>query len=207
MKSKHLQIRIHGNLMSLTVYTTLCLFGLVYGLIATPIAFSQVVPHNVLERCYGGTGGDILHSITKVSDGGIVVVGNTSSNDGDLGSIVKRPYGGLWVMKLNEVGEIQWQQSLGGSTGASADCVIETSDHGFLITGSTTSHDGDVVAPSTNVDCGWVVKLSSTGELEWSRAVHVGTPCCGLLHSAAQLRNGSYIVVGEANGEYEGFRP
>src|SRR5205809_153959 len=38
----------------------------------------------VWQKCYGGTGGDGATAIDQTSDGGYVVAGTTSSNDGDV---------------------------------------------------------------------------------------------------------------------------
>ena len=53
----------------------------------------------VWQKCLGGSNGDVALSIQQMSDGGFIVAGGTSSNDGD----VSGNYGNsdFWVVKLS----------------------------------------------------------------------------------------------------------
>ena len=65
------------------------------------------------QKCLGGTGFEQANSIQQTTDGGYILAGETSSNDGDvIGS-----HGGedVWVVKINVLGIIQWQKCLGGT--------------------------------------------------------------------------------------------
>jgi hypothetical protein len=60
------------------------------------------------QKVLGGNGFDAGRSIEQGKDNGYILAGNTNSGDtGDVGS----NHGGssLWVVKLNQVGDIQWQ--------------------------------------------------------------------------------------------------
>jgi len=60
------------------------------------------------QKVLGGNGFDAGRSIEQSKDNGYILAGNTNSdNSGDVGS----NHGGsaLWVVKLNQVGDIQWQ--------------------------------------------------------------------------------------------------
>src|SRR5690606_18370764 len=68
------------------------------------------------QRNHGGSGNDHANSVQKTDDGGYVLAGVTSSNDGD----VSGNHGGIsdaWIVKLSEDGDIQWQRCFGGSGG------------------------------------------------------------------------------------------
>jgi len=68
-----------------------------------------------------------------------------------------------WVIKLNSSGDLQWQQSLGGSQDDWGYSIEQTSDGGYIITGDSQSNDGQV-AGNHGLDDMWTVKLSvSTG--------------------------------------------
>lgn len=59
----------------------------------------------------GGTGDESGYSIQQTTDGGYILTGITGSdNNGDVGT----NHGGydVWVVKLNPLGTIQWQQVL-----------------------------------------------------------------------------------------------
>ena len=65
------------------------------------------------EQSYGGSVTDYAGSVQQTFDGGYVAVGQTYSNNGD----VTNNYGDAdyWVVKLDSVGGIEWQKSLGGT--------------------------------------------------------------------------------------------
>ncbi len=77
----------------------------------------------------------------------------------------KKKYNDWWIVKLTPYGEIEWQKILGGSGEDEANSIQQTSDHGFIIAGTSGSLDGDV----TNCKCSegysdfWIVKLSPDG--------------------------------------------
>jgi hypothetical protein len=53
---------------------------------------------------------------------------------------------------------IQWEKSLGGSQLDQANCVIETSDRGFIVAGRGGSLDGDETGNHGFTDF-WTVKM------------------------------------------------
>jgi len=64
------------------------------------------------QKTLGGSGDDYANSVDQSVDGGFVVCGYTSSNDGDVsGNHGSEDY---WVVKLTSLGNIQWQKCLGG---------------------------------------------------------------------------------------------
>ena len=58
-------------------------------------------------RTYGGSGDEIAYCIQQTSDGGYVVAGVTGVYDVQEEDI--------WVLKLSDVGAIEWQKACGGS--------------------------------------------------------------------------------------------
>src|SRR5690606_22021831 len=94
------------------------------------------------QKSLGGSLLDIAHSIQQTTDGGYIVAGYSSSNDGN----VSGNHGGAdyWVVKLDNTGTLQWQKSLGGSGDDIANAVQQTTDGGYIVTGYSNSNDGDV---------------------------------------------------------------
>ncbi|MDQ3100973.1 MAG: T9SS type A sorting domain-containing protein [Bacteroidota bacterium] len=114
------------------------------------------------QRSYGGTGVDEVFAIALTSDGGYILNGFTSSNDGDVsGAFGMEDY---WVVKLNAVGNIQWQRPCGGSSSDFSRGVMELSDGSFMATGSSLSTDGDITDPLGSWDS-WSIRLSALGQL------------------------------------------
>ncbi len=111
------------------------------------------------QKCLGGTGSDSGNFIQQTTDGGYIVVGPTTSTDGDVAG----NHGGndVWVVKLDNAGAIQWQKCLGGSDVETAFSIQQTSDEGYIFSGFTTSTNGDVSGNHGGEDA-WVVKLSES---------------------------------------------
>jgi len=82
---------------------------------------------------FGGNNYDLSSSIEQTVDGGYIVGGSTSSNDGD----VIGHHGGIdfWVVKLDDTGNIQWQKALGGSNDDVVRSIQQTVDGGFIVAG------------------------------------------------------------------------
>jgi hypothetical protein len=120
------------------------------------------------QKCLGGSQTDYAYSIKQTSDGGYVVGGYEYSTDGDVtGNHGKYDY---WVLKLNNLGALIWQKTLGGSKDDYAYSLQLTNDGGFYISGDTQSNDGDVTNNHQATGLRglwdyWTVKLSSDGVL------------------------------------------
>lgn len=145
------------------------------------------------QKSFGGSIQDYAFSIAQTSDGGYIVAGEASSIDGD----VTNNHGGsdCWVLKLDIVGTIQWQRTLGGSDDEFANSIIQTIDGGYILAGSALSIDGDV-SISYGLRDAWIVKLSSSGTIEWERSY--GGSGFDSASSIAQASDGGYIVAGSS---------
>lgn len=115
---------------------------------------------------YGGTNSDYAYAVTTTSDGGYIFAGQSKSTDGDVA--VNKGGFDVWVVKLDGVGNRQWQTTLGGSANDAANAVIQTSDGGYLIAAHTLSTDGDVTG-SHGGDEAWIIKLDGSGNLVWQK--------------------------------------
>src|SRR6267143_4350278 len=66
--------------------------------------------------------------------------------------------------------QVQWQKSYGGSLYESANSILQTKDGGYIVLGLDSSCDGDVVRPCGGSNDVWVVKLTSTGTIQWQKS-------------------------------------
>jgi Secretion system C-terminal sorting domain len=131
------------------------------------LSFAQQAPAIQWQKCLGGTGDEYANSIQPTPDGGYIVAGYTSSIDGDVTG--NQGETDAWIMKLNSTGNLQWQKTMGGTSADSASCIQTTSDGGYIVAGYTLSTNGDVTGNHGGNDI-WVVKISSTGSLQWEKA-------------------------------------
>ncbi len=148
----------------------------------------------VWQKSLGGTQQDIAQSICKTSDGGYAIAGSTGSNDGDVADF-EGTYD-YWVIKLNDDGELQWQNSLGGWNDDKAYSIAPTLDGGFVVTGFVMSDDVDVTDYHAGHDI-WLVKLDDTGALEWGRALGGAGYEDG--HCVLQLNATDYVLTGTSS--------
>lgn len=143
------------------------------------------------EQSFGGTLSDRAKSVTLTNDGGFVVAGLVLSNDGN----VSGHHGGsdFWIIKIDSVGALMWQSTLGGSGGDNAHSITSTSDGGFVVAGTTQSTNGDVTGFQGGTDI-WVVKLDSSGALIWEKTF--GGSSYDGAEFVQETTDGGFIIAG-----------
>lgn len=143
------------------------------------------------EKTYGGKVDDIGHRIIELADGGLAVIGQTASIDGDVGN----PHGGddFWLLMLDSDGNLLWEKTYGGSLQDVARSIEVTSDGGFLIGGLSASSDGDVSANNGGNDF-WIVKTDAAGNIQW--AANYGGTLDDNGFVAVETSDGGYAMTG-----------
>ena len=112
---------------------------------------------------YGGSDFDGLRDFEITADGGIVALGDTESNDGDVCTV--KGNNDYWILKLDAELEIEWHKTIGGSDADFGTSIEITSDGGFLVTGHSSSVNGDVIGNHNSLLDGWLAKLGFPGIL------------------------------------------
>jgi hypothetical protein len=143
------------------------------------------------QKTYGGSGNDEATSIQQTNDGGYIVVGYSSSSDGDV--IGNKGSSDYWVVKLSKIGAIEWQKTFGGNGDDIALSVRQTNDGGYIVVGWSDSKIGDMSPNKGNADY-WIVKLSSKGVMEWEKIC--GGSSNDYAASIQQTKDGGYIIAG-----------
>ena len=143
------------------------------------------------QKCYGGLEEDIATSVQQTTDGGYIVVGYTGSIDGD----VTGNHGGFdyWIIKLDEVGNLEWQRCYGGIGNDYAYSIQQSVDGGYIVAGYTYSNDGDILGNHGEGDY-WIVKIDINGNMEWQKCY--GGSSIDIARSINQTIDGGYIVAG-----------
>ncbi|HQQ97109.1 MAG TPA: hypothetical protein PLX35_07590 [Cyclobacteriaceae bacterium] len=158
----------------------------------------------VWNKPYGGLGQDEFTALVPITDGGVLAVGSTTSNDGDV--TANHGLRDIWVVRLNGSGDIQWQKTLGGSGDEFANAALILSDGSFIIAGYTVSNDGDVSGNHGAEDI-WVIKLDGTGKLLWQKTF--GGTFRDVANDIALALDGGFAVAGEtssSDGDVGGSR-
>ncbi|UUX91880.1 PKD domain-containing protein [Methanoplanus endosymbiosus] len=150
----------------------------------------------IWQKCLGGSNDDKGESIVQTSEGGYIVTGDTYSDDGDVSS--NHGYEDMWVVKLDSGGILLWQKCLGGSSYDSGKSIAQTSEGGYIVTGTTESDDGDVFGKHNFSDM-WVVKLSGAGTPVWQKCLGGSSYDSG--KSIVQTSDGGFIVTGYTDSD------
>jgi predicted secreted protein len=83
------------------------------------------------NKTYGGTGADNGFHMIQTVEGGYAIIGSTSSF-GAGGNDV-------WLVKTDASGNMQWNQTYGGTGGDLGYSLVATSDGGYALAGNTNS--------------------------------------------------------------------
>ncbi|NQT79176.1 MAG: hypothetical protein HQ555_02125 [Candidatus Aminicenantes bacterium] len=128
---------------------------------------------------YKGRDYDWAYSIFQTSEGGYIVAGYLGYDDYWWELLICN----FWILKLNSIGEIEWQRTYDAGGYERAYSIQQTLDGGYIVAGETTfSHDF------------WILKLSSVGHIEWQRTY--GGSNFDVAKSIQQTFDGGYIVAG-----------
>lgn len=147
------------------------------------------------QKRFGGSGQDIGAMVHQTSDGGYIVVGRTASSDGTLTGVPTYGPSDAWVMKLDASGNIEWQKLYGGTDSDWLGSIQQTSDGGYIMTGSTfSSNSGTLLGVNNhgNSDC-WIMKVDNLGTIQWQKLY--GTASSDNGGDIQQTADGGYILA------------
>jgi gliding motility-associated-like protein len=122
-------------------------------------------------KCLGGSNIEEGLVVHQAPDGGYLVGGDevSSMGDGDISTTHRGGYD-IWLVKLSPTGDIVWSNTYGGQMDDRFHDFKFTPDGGCIVAGSTTSTNGQVTGKHFFKDA-WVLKVNSTGVLQWERCV------------------------------------
>lgn len=142
------------------------------------------------SKTYGGTADDGAISLVATSDGGYAITGYTRSfgaGDSDF-----------WLVKTDALGNMEWSKTYGGTSSDFPYSLIETSDGGYTLVGTTKS------LGAGGFDF-WLLKTDSLGYIEWSNTY--GGTDNDMAHSLVATSDGGYAIAGQTlsfgSGDYD----
>ncbi len=156
------------------------------------------------QKSLGGKNNEYAYASTSTADGGYVIVGSTNNNkDGDVpASKAFSGAGGsdIWVVKLNNWGEIEWSKTFGGTKDDVATDVLETKDRGIILVATTTSTDGEAAGNGSRGGL-ILLKLKTDGSIEWRKVIASGYSV-GEISFAKADANSKPTIKPTADGGY-----
>lgn len=157
------------------------------------------------QKNLGSSEYEYASTIALTPEGGYMVAGgtNTANANGDVAERSKGDFD-IWVIKLNSLGRIVWQKTLGGSMREEVSAVAVTTNGDYVVLGNTSSGDGDIVR-DPNIPMGesdiWILKLNgNNGDLLAQNIV--GSTKSDHAYSIAETPSG-YMLTGY-NGQVDG---
>lgn len=150
------------------------------------------------QKALGGTDEDKGYSECILPDGNIVIAGGTFSNNGNVignhtGFGVSEDF---WIAKIDTGGNLIWQRCFGGNSIDIANSIKATLDGGFIVAGSASSMDGDVIGLHGTLFYSdyWIIKLDSMGYLEWQKCY--GGSSYDIANDIELTSDSGYIIAG-----------
>lgn len=138
---------------------------------------------------YGRNGQDGGSSVQQTTDGGYILAGysiNFSTGDSDA-----------YVIKTNAAGDTLWTKIIGGTAEDAANCVQQTSDGGYIVTGHTSSF-------GAGMNDLLLIKMDSNGTIQWTKTYGGTANDAG--RSIKQTTDGGYIIAGYTSSFGTGYQ-
>lgn len=150
----------------------------------------------VWQNTIGGDDADYLYKVLQTPDGGYILGGYSSSGISGDKTEINAGTRDFWIIKLNSIGDIIWQNSIGGDANDNLYDIALTADGGYILGGSSESGiSGDKTESNTGGDY-WIVKLDSSGNIEWQNTI--GGNSLEEFEALIQTTDGGYLVGGKS---------
>ncbi len=160
------------------------------------------------QRTLGGDKDDNLFALTQTKDNGFIVGGSSNSSATDAKSETSKNGSDFWILKLDEIGNVQWQETYDYGKYDMLSSIVENIDGTFLIGGYAQSESK---SKSTNIkgikttkkdeegiNDYIALKIKANGEEIWTQTT--GSNGDEVLKKLFEMRDGGYLLAGTSNG-------
>lgn len=153
------------------------------------------------QKTYGGKYADLLRSMEQTADNGYILAGYSNSPVSGDKTDPNKGVGDYWIVKIDEAGIVQWQNTYGAEGDDQPYVIHQTPDGGYIVGGNSNSKNaltplGGIVGNGTDF---WVLKLDAEGGVVWSKTYDFGK--VDILTSLVENNNQTYLIGGYAKAE------
>ncbi|ROH99392.1 T9SS C-terminal target domain-containing protein [Chryseobacterium daecheongense] len=113
----------------------------------------------VWEKYFSGQNHDFLSAAVNTQEGGFLLAGTSYSGKAVDKKEESKGGSDLWLIKINEFGEEQWQKTLGTASDEEARAVIQTTDLGYFVAGNVQNSAQGFGSKDI-----WIIRLDKTGK-------------------------------------------
>src|ERR1043165_8522912 len=162
------------------------------------------------DKRYGGTKNDGMTGFEQTADGGYLISGASSSDS--TGDKTQANWdttpgmfttGDLWLVKIDSLGNKQWDRRYGGIRQDYLGGMHQTADGGYIVGGANNVLVGGDVTPVGRGDIDiWLMKADAQGNKQWDK--RFGGSITEIMHSLQITRDGGYILAGQSNSPADG---
>ena len=155
------------------------------------------------QNTIGGTDFDYLTCIQQATDGGYILGGYSFSDIS--GDKIENSVGyyDYWIIKIDSIGNIQWQNTIGGSSTDELFSIAQTFDSGYILGGYSQSNlSGDKSEDHKGGGDYWIVKTDSIGNIKWEKTIGGGAK--DALQSLQQSADGGFVLGGWSESNFSG---
>lgn len=152
----------------------------------------------VWDQTYGGTDDDQLFVAQQTTDGGYIFGGYSASPVSGEKSQVNLGIEDYWIVKTDANGVKQWDKTFGGTNSDQLLSLIQTTDGGYLLGGSSLSGaNGDKSQASRGNYDYWILKTNSIGVKQWDK--RFGGTSSDNLFDMIETTDGGYFLGGASS--------
>ena len=129
-------------------------------------------PDKVWDASFGGSAAEFPagnNMIIQTADGGFLIACRSGSPIDGNKTAPQIGSNDFWVVKTDANGNIQWQETYGGSAAEDFKGVSQTSDGGYILVGDSGSTDGDVSEAARGLTDYWMIKIDAVGTKQWDK--------------------------------------
>lgn len=167
-------IRLYYPLFKLIFLSGTCLF-----LLLNAGSLSAQAPDTLWTKTFGGVQAEDGYSVQQTNDGGFIITGQTYSYGANFAN--------LWLIRTDEAGDTLWTKTYGRNGVDEGRSVQQTTDGGFIITGSVFSQGKGLQV--------WLIRTDAGGDSLWAK--EFGGINNEMGYCVQQTNDGGYIITGE----------
>jgi hypothetical protein len=135
---------------------------------------------------------EFFYSVVETSDGGFALAGTQYTHGLVDGKWIEKSDENFWLIKTDSFGNMMWEKTYGGEKDDIVCSVVEASDGGYALAGSSMSFWDSSTGTYYNF---WLVKTDQYGNVEWDKLYGIDSTY-NTAHSMIRTSDGGYAIAG-----------